>query len=256
MRNKFLLTALVVALGIVALGIFTTADAKGPPFGKGPKAEVEVFITRPSSDLFSLVMSYGTRTPILFQAAATDAKGNDLSDTLDWESDLIGTGLFVWSHFATAGKPEKPGLLLTFISGDVIAEPLMMEGRDSKRGIKLAGGPITATINFLKHEPNICEGSAEILHLMQAKNPITYSNLSVNIVKGSARPEQVAWLDWDVTIDGTKYIVTMNAFLSATVNSSPTEYTIQASEGRFAIQSGREYLAIARGADLVFSVSK
>lgn len=266
MRNKFLLTALVVALGIVALGIFTTADAKGPPFRKGPKAEVEVSITRPSSDLFSLIMSYGTRTPILFQATATDAKGNDVSDTLDWESDLIGTGLFVWSNFAAAAKPEKPGkgkpggekpgLLLTFISGDVIAEPLMMEGRDSKRGIKLAGGPITATIDFVKLEPNVCTGSAEWLHYMQAKNPITYSKLSVNILKSDANPQGVAWFEWDVMIDGTEYQVVMNAFLSATVDCSPTECTIQVSEGRLAIQSGKEYLVISRGVDLVFSVSK
>ncbi|MFH1881312.1 MAG: hypothetical protein ABIL62_01205 [Planctomycetota bacterium] len=187
MRNKFLLTALVVALGIVALVIFTTADAKGPPFGKGPKAE--------------------------------------------------------------------PSLLLTFKSGDVIAEPQMMEGRDSKRGIKLAGGPITATIDFVKLEPNVCTGSAEWLHYMQAKNPITYSKLSVQVTK-DVSPTRSLWLDWEVTIDGTKYQVVMNAFLSFTMDSSPTEYTIRASEGRFAIQSGREMLVVSRGVDLVFSVSK
>ena len=188
MRNKFLLTALVVALGIVALGIFTTADAKGPPFGKVPKAE--------------------------------------------------------------------PSLLLTFISGDVSAEPQMMEGRDSKRGIKLAGGPITAAIDFLKYEPNVCEGSAEWLHYMQARNPIiTYSKLSVQVTK-DVSPTRSLWLDWEVTIDGTKYQVVMNAFLSFTMDSSSTEYTIQASEGRFAIQSGREMLVVSRGVDLVFSVSK
>ena len=264
MRNKFLLTALVVALGIVALGIFTTADAKGPPFGKGPKAEVEVSITRPPSDLFSLIMSYGTRTPILFQATATDAKGNDVSNTLDWESDPIGPGLFVWLHFATAGKPEKPGkgkpekpgFLLTFMSGDVIAEPQMMEGRENKRGFNLAGGPITATIDFVKLEPNVCTGSAEWLHYMQARNPITYSKFSVDLLKSDGNPQAVAWFEWDVTIDGTEYQVVMNAFLSATVDCSPTGCTFQVSEGRLAIQSGREYLVISRGVDLVFSVSK
>lgn len=176
---------------------------------------------------------------------------------------LIGTVLFVWSHFAAAGKPEKPGkgkpqkpgLLLTFISGDVSAEPQMMEGSNGKRKIRLNGGPITATIDFLKLEPNICEGSAEILHHMQARNPITYSNLSVEVTR-DVGPTRTLWLNWDVTIEGTEYRVTMNAFLSATIDSTPMEDIITASKGRFAIQSGREMLVVSRGVHLVFSVSK
>lgn len=168
---------------------------------------------------------------------------------------LAGLGVFVWTHVASAGKPEKPGLLLTFKSGDVIAEPQMIEGSDKPNKITLAGGPITATINFLKHEPNICEGSAKWLRYMQAENPITYSKLSVQVTK-DVSPTRSLWLDWEVTIDGTKYQVVMNAFLSFTMDSKPTKYTIQASEGRFAIQSGREMLVVSRGVDLVFSVSK
>jgi hypothetical protein len=143
---------------------------------------------------------------------------------------LAGLGVFVWTHFAAAGKPVQP--VVTFIAGDVIAAPQSL------------GGKFTATIDFAKHlDYPVGDGSApdwrELLTFLGARNPITYDSLQVSPVdthEDDVGKPMPARLDFRVTINGIRYIVTMNAFLSPELTEiTPTLKTYHWHEGRFAI---------------------
>jgi hypothetical protein len=172
---------------------------------------------------------------------------------------LTGLGMFVWTHFAAAkGKPASTPVVVTFLSGDVIAtQPLV--GRFTSNAI--VGGPFTAIIDFLKYIPYICPdspaGGEAVLKYLQDKNPITYDSLSVKV---NADP-LFSRLDFKATIDGVSYTVTMNAFLGGLpTESTPTLDTIHLREGRFAINKGAKLAVVAgdpvRQVNLDFSMTK
>jgi hypothetical protein len=173
---------------------------------------------------------------------------------------LVGPGVFVWTHLANAGKPPSMPVVVTFLSGDVIAEPQPLGGHHT--GGNIVGGPFTATIDFEKYIPYICPdsppGGEEVLEFLQTQNPITYDSLSISI--NSKKGALYAWLDFRVTIDGVPYDVIMNAFLSGWTESTPTLDTIHLREGRFAVQSRTKILVVAgtpvRQVNLDFSMTK
>ena len=171
---------------------------------------------------------------------------------------LVGLGVFVWTHVATAAKPPSAPVVVTFISGDVIAEPQPLGGPHT--GGNIAGGPFTATIDFLKYIPFICPdspaGGEAILRYLQTKNPITYTSLAVKV---NADP-LFNRLDFKTTIDGVSYTVTMNAFMGGTIESTPTLATVSLREGRFAIMSKNKLLVVSgtpvRQVNLDFTMTK
>jgi hypothetical protein len=173
---------------------------------------------------------------------------------------LAGIGVFVWAHSANAGKPPSAPVVVTFLSGDVIAEPQPLAGPLCAGNI--VGGPFTATIDFEKYIPYICPdsppGGDAVLRYLKTQNPITYDILSISI--NSKKGALYARLDFRVTIDGVPYDVTMNAFLSGWTESTPTLDTIHLREGRFAVQSGNKLLVVAgtpvRQVNLDFSMTK
>jgi len=163
---------------------------------------------------------------------------------------LTGLGVFVWTQVAAAkGKPAKTPVVVTFLAGDVAAEPQALPG------------PFTATIDFLKYIPFICPdspaGGEAVLRFLQTKNPITYTSLSIKL----AGTPLYSRLDFVTQIDGVSYTVTMNAFISGTgVTSTPGLDTVNLLEGRFAIIKGR-HLAVTAGdpvrqVNLDFTMSK
>jgi len=160
---------------------------------------------------------------------------------------LAGIGVFVWTHVAAAGKPPSAPVVVTFLSGDVIADPVIL------------GQPFTATIDFLKYIPYICPdspaGGEAVLRYLQTKNPITYTSLAVKV---NADP-LFNRLDFKTTIDGVSYTVTMNAFMGGTIESTPTLATVSLREGRFAIMS-KKLLVVAgtpvRQVNLDFTMTK
>ncbi len=171
---------------------------------------------------------------------------------------LAGLGVLVGTHSATAGKPRSAPVVVTFLSGDVSAtQPLV--GRFTSNAI--VGGPFTGTIDFLKYIPYICPdspaGGEELLRFLQTKNPITYTSLAVKV---SVDPLYNR-LDFNATIDGVAYTVTMNAFLGGLpTESTPTLDTIHLREGRFAINKGPKLAVVAgtpvRQVNLDFSMTK
>jgi len=172
---------------------------------------------------------------------------------------LTGLGMFVWTHFADAkGKPPSAPVVVTFLSGDVSA-PEPLAGHFAAGDI--VGGPFMATIDFEKYIPFICPtsppGGEAVLNFLQTKNPITYDSLSISVSK---RGPLYSRLDFSVKIDGVPYLVTMNAFLSGTTESTPTLDTIHLREGRFAVQSGNKILVVSgtpvRQVNLDFSMTK
>lgn len=173
---------------------------------------------------------------------------------------LAGLGVFVWTHVASAGKPPSAPVVVTFISGDVSAEPQPLAG--PFRAGNIVGGPFTATIDFEKYILFICPdsppGGEAVLKYLQTKNPITYDSLSISI--NSKKGALYTRLDFRVTIDGVPYDVIMNAFLSGWIESTPTLDTIHVREGRFAVQSGNKLLVVAgtpvRQVNLDFSMTK
>jgi hypothetical protein len=173
---------------------------------------------------------------------------------------LVAVGVFVWPHVAAAGKPPAAPVVVTFLSGDVVADPQPLAGRSTAGNI--VGGPFTATIDFLKYVPYLCRdsppGGEAVLHFLQTQNPITYDTLSISI--NTKKGALYAWLDFGVTIDGVAYDVVMNAFLSGWVESTPTLDTFHLREGRFAVQSGNKLLVVAgtpvRQVNLDFSMTK
>jgi len=173
---------------------------------------------------------------------------------------LAAAGASAWPHVAAAGKRPAAPVVLTFLSGDVVAEPQPLAGPFT--GGNIVGGPFTATIDFLKYIPYICPdsppGGEAVLNFLQTRNPITYDSLTI-----STRSKKGAFcvaLVFGVTIDGVPYNVVMNAFLSAWMESTPTLDTIHARQGRFAVQSGNSLLVVAgdpvRQVDLDFSMTK
>jgi hypothetical protein len=173
---------------------------------------------------------------------------------------LAGIGVFVWAHSAIAGKPPLAPVVVTFISGDVSAEPQSLGG--PFRAGNIVGGPFTATIDFEKYIPYICPdsppGGEAVLRSLKTRNPITYDTLSIST--NSKKGALYARLDFRVTIDGVPYDVIMNAFLSGWTESTPTLDTIHLREGRFAVQSGNKLLVVAgtpvRQVNLDFTMTK
>ncbi len=162
---------------------------------------------------------------------------------------LTGLGMFVWTHFAAAkGNPHTAPVVVTFLSGDVVAAPQSL------------GGPFTATIDFLKYIPYICPdspaGGEAVLHFLQTKNPITYTSLGISL----SDPLH-SRLDFKTEIDNIVYTVTMNAFLGGTgVTSTPTLDTVNLLEGRFAVMKGKKLAAVSgdpiRQVNLDFTMTK
>jgi hypothetical protein len=173
---------------------------------------------------------------------------------------LVAGGASAWAHIAAAGKPPSAPVVVTFIAGDVVAEPQPLAGPFTAGN--MVGGPFTATIDFLKYVPYICPdsppGGEAVLDFLQTQNPITYDSLTI-----STRRKKGALcvaLGFRVTIDGVPYAVIMNAFLSGWMESTPTLDTIHVREGRFAVQSGNQLLVVAgtpvRQVNLDFSMTK
>jgi hypothetical protein len=158
---------------------------------------------------------------------------------------LAGLGVFVWTHSATAAKPPSAPVVVTFLSGDVSAAAPVTLGK-----------PFTATIDFARHIPYLWNqgpvGGEAVLNYLQTKNPITYSSLSVTI---NADPMH-SRLDFQATIDGKPYVITMNAFISGTTESTPTLDTIHYDGGRFAVMSGKELVVVAGKPVLNFTMTK
>jgi len=153
---------------------------------------------------------------------------------------LAAIGVFAWPHVATARKPVPA--VVTFIAGDVSAAP------------QRVGGPFTATIDFAKHLDYPAGGLSapnwkEILNFFQARNPITYDSLVINAHDTDATNIGLptnSRLDFKVTIDGIRYTVTMNAFLSPELTEiTPTLKTYHWHEGRFAISRDRKLVVEA-----------
>jgi hypothetical protein len=163
---------------------------------------------------------------------------------------LAGLSVLAGTPFATAKAPLPPSapVVVTFLSGDVIATPQALPG------------PFTATIDFLKYIPYIFfppAGGDAVLRFLQTKNPITYDSLRISV---NLNKPLYTRLDFRVTIDGVPYDVIMNAFLSGWTESTPTLDTIHLREGRFAVQSGNTILVVAgtpaRQVNLDFSMTK
>lgn len=154
-------------------------------------------------------------------------------------SGLIGICVFALVNLATAGKPAATAravttpVIVTFLSGDVVADPVTLPG------------PFTATIDFLKYIPYLCPtspaGGEEVLRFLQTKNPITYTSLAIKV----AATPLYSRLDFTAMIDGAKYIITMNAFISGTITSTPELYTAHLYEGRLAIVKDKHLMLTA-----------
>jgi len=162
---------------------------------------------------------------------------------------LTGLGMFVWTHFAAAkGKPARAPVVVTFLKGDVAAEPQALPG------------PFTATIDFVGYIPYLCpdcpDGGEAVLNFLQTKNPITYDSLAVKV---NADP-LYSRLDFKATIDGKTYTITMNAFRSGSTESTAMLDTMHWSKGRFAVMSKNKLLVVAGYpdgiADVDFTMTK
>ncbi len=169
---------------------------------------------------------------------------------------LAGLGAFAGTHLATAKSPAAP-VVVTFLSGDVSAAPQNLLRKANTRDY-LSAGPFTATIDFGKYRPcpeHSPAGGQAVLDFLQSKNPITYDSLAISVNNGPLSSR----LDFKATIDRVSYTITLNAFLSGTMESTPTLDTIHWWEGRFAVMSGNTLLVVAgpdRQADVEFTMTK
>lgn len=170
---------------------------------------------------------------------------------------LAGIGVFVWTQVAAAkGKPAETPVMVTFLAGDgdVAAEPQALPG------------PFTATIDFDGYRPcpeHSPDGQKvlDFLKGVQEANggSITYDSLTISVSKGEPLYSR---LDFETKIDGVPYYITMNAFLSGTIESTGASDTIHLWEGRFAVMSktkGFNLLVVAgpdRQADVKFTMTK
>jgi hypothetical protein len=134
---------------------------------------------------------------------------------------LAGLGVFVWTHSATAGKPPLAPVVVTFLSGDVSAEPQTLRG------------PFTASIDFTKHlaypgPTGGIPGWQDLLNFLQARNPITYDSLAIT---NSGRGPLYSNVTFKVKIDGVSYVITMMAFQAGTTTSTATLDTMDWRDG-------------------------
>jgi hypothetical protein len=153
---------------------------------------------------------------------------------------LVGIGAFVWVNLATAGRTPKTPKVVTFLSGDIQAEPFTTPG------------DYVATVDFAKFIPYICAGSAAgglegataLLNNLAGKNPITYSAFS--IASGGKEPYM---LQMKAVVDGVTYFVAMGQFYAdSTKTSTPTLDTYDLNKGGLAISDWKgKALLIACG---------
>ena len=160
---------------------------------------------------------------------------------------LAGLGMFVWTHFAAAkGKPQPPATtMMTFISGDVVAEPQLLTLGVNTTQTMSASGPFTAKVDFRKFEPYISDSSPDkvaVLEFLQSHNPITgtllfdASKLPVTI-RGTTNPPWFK-LVFNATIDGVAYAWQLG-FNSITIDIGATADTYSGSEGVLFVAYGK-----------------
>ena len=155
---------------------------------------------------------------------------------------LVGIGAFVWVNLATAGRTPKTPKVVTFLSGDIQAEPFTTPAN------------YVATVDFAKFIPYICVGSAAgglegataLLNKLAGNNPITYSTFS--IVTGS-RDKEPYKLQMKAVVDGITYFVAMGQFYAdSSKTSTPTLDTYDLNKGGLAITDSKgKALLIANG---------
>jgi hypothetical protein len=169
---------------------------------------------------------------------------------------LVGVGVFVWPHVATADKSKAP-VVVTFIFGDVSAAPQALVPGPSSTYV----GPFTASIDFAKRlaagDGTQSQAWKDALNLLQARNPITYESLSIDVNSGGPLYSR---FDFLVHINGDKYVVTMNAFQqSEPTESTPTLNIYHWHYGRFAIHKNGKLLGTGGtvgAASVDFSMTK
>ncbi len=170
---------------------------------------------------------------------------------------LAGLSGLIGTRVVSAGKPPAAPAVLTFLSGDVRAEPREVLKLANARGY-ISARPFTAAIDFAGYRPcpeHSPAGGRAVLDFLQSKNPITYDSLTVSVNTGPLSSR----LDFKATIDRVSYTITLNAFLSGTMESTLTLDTIHWWEGRFAVMSGNALLVVAgpdRQADVEFTMTK
>ena len=165
---------------------------------------------------------------------------------------LAGIGVFVWTHSASAGKPARAPVVVTFISGDVQAEPFELPG------------PFVAIIDFASFVPYVCSNTLDpevgkaILNMLEAKNPITYSSLKLKLTGSLSRIR----LDFTTKIDDDTYMISMLAFASGGKTSTSPD-TYEFAEGGFAVyKNGKAALTAGwcvggvSQADVEFTITK
>ncbi len=172
---------------------------------------------------------------------------------------LAGLSGLIGTRVVSAGKPPAAPAVLTFLSGDVRAEPREVLKLANARGY-ISARPFTAAIDFAGYRPcpeHSPAGGRAVLDFLQSKNPITYDSLTISIYeKWGAK---YTTLDFRVTIGDVPYTITMNVFLYGTITSTPTSDTYRLWEGRFAVMSKNELLVVAgpdRQADVEFAVTR
>lgn len=153
---------------------------------------------------------------------------------------LVGIGAFVWVNLATAGRTPKTPKVVTFLSGDIQAEPFTTPGN------------YVATVDFAKFIPYICsasaagglEGATALLNKLASKNPITYSAFA--ITTGTKEPYR---LEMKTAVDGVTYFVYMAQFYAdSSKTSTPTLDTYDLNKGGLAIGNSKgRALLIANG---------
>ena len=180
---------------------------------------------------------------------------------------LVGIGVFAWPHFAAAGKPAAPVWLTFGPGGDVVSAAPQEVSRSANTQDYISAGPFTATIDFdgyrpcPEHSPAGGQAVLDFLQGVQEANggSITYDSLTVSVSKSGPLYSR---LDFETKIDGVPYYITMNVFLSGTIESTLTLNTVHCWEGRFAVMSktkGFNLLVVAgpdRQADVEFTVTK
>jgi hypothetical protein len=172
---------------------------------------------------------------------------------------LVGLGVLVRTHVASAGKPPSTPVVVTFISGDVLAVPQELL-RQANGQDYISAGPFTATIAFGKYRPcpeHSPAGGQAVLDFLQSKNPITYDSLTISVPKNWG--PLYSRLDFKATLEGVSYTITLNAFFSGTIASTPTLDTIHLWDGRFAVTSGKSLLVVAgpdRQAEVEFTITR
>lgn len=166
--------------------------------------------------------------------------------------------VIVWTGNRSFAAPQA--VQVSFLGGDVSADPQSPSGTNSDRRISVKGAH-KATIDFTSFESGNCTNNVGVLSYLQDKNPIN-GTLEIFVDKTN-RSSSGNKLAWNTQLEGKSYRILLFQFPELLISESEADTNVQGGSGNVEIivsHKGKNVLAqgtkCTNVVDVNFSVAK